>query len=61
MSRAIALTLLVVALLALLAACARMALPGGVSGAAPGARAPDALRIATYNTSLYSDQAGGLV
>lgn len=61
MSRVIGLVLLVVALLALLAACARVALPGAPRDDAPAARAPDVLRIATYNTSLYSNEAGGLI
>ncbi|RPD86612.1 endonuclease/exonuclease/phosphatase family protein [Luteimonas sp. 100069] len=55
------LALLVVALLALLAACTRVALQGAAPDAAPAAHAPDVLRIATYNTSLYSNEAGGLI
>jgi len=41
------------------AACAHQPSPAAASATAP---APDArLRLATYNTSLYSDEAGGLV
>ncbi|WDJ05109.1 endonuclease/exonuclease/phosphatase family protein [Xanthomonas campestris pv. incanae] len=49
---------LLLALAALCTACAHRAAPTGQSAASTTA-AP--LRIATYNTSLYSDEAGGLV
>ncbi|CAG2086679.1 endonuclease/exonuclease/phosphatase family protein [Xanthomonas euroxanthea] len=53
--------LLLLALTALCAACAHQATSPDTSAKATAASAPARLRIATYNTSLYSDQAGGLV
>lgn len=53
--------LLLLALTALCAACAHQATSPDTSAKATAASAPAQLRIATYNTSLYSDQAGGLV
>lgn len=55
-------SLLLLALTALCTACAHRA-PSSetTSGASTTTPTPAQLRIATYNTWLYSDQAGGLV
>ncbi|MBB3824233.1 endonuclease/exonuclease/phosphatase family protein [Xanthomonas arboricola] len=54
--------LLLLALTALCAACThRTATSAATADTAPGQASPAQLRIATYNTSLYSDEAGGLV
>ncbi|WP_372383183.1 endonuclease/exonuclease/phosphatase family protein [Xanthomonas sp. NCPPB 1068] len=54
--------LLLLALTALCAACThRTATPAATADTASGQASPAQLRIATYNTSLYSDEAGGLV
>ncbi|MGV7194836.1 endonuclease/exonuclease/phosphatase family protein [Xanthomonas axonopodis] len=54
--------LLLLALTALCAACThRTATSAATADTAPGQASPTQLRIATYNTSLYSDEAGGLV
>lgn len=60
MSRTLLVSLIALAAL-LLAACVRVHTHGDVPGATSASDAPAALRIATYNTSLYSDEAGGLL
>lgn len=60
MNRTLLVSLIALAAL-LLAACVRVHTHGEVPGATSASEAPAALRIATYNTSLYSDEAGGLL
>ncbi len=55
------LALALLAMLLVLAACVRVNVHGDPDAVLPAARPGGAIRIATYNTSLYSDQAGGLV
>ena len=63
MTRTLFLVLLLVLLAGLLAACVRVRVHGDRDAWArdTAANGPQALRIATYNTSLYDEAPGGLV